>query len=383
MIWPLVELLIRNWAICIIVLTFVILVVVPLLILNRYVTIAFNILRTTSPPLARGPLDYVRLIGEPVSFPAYDGLPVNGMIIRGNPDVTRRGLIVFAHEYSSDMYSCARYCRALFEAGYDVFTFDFRGHGQTGCPPEYTPRQWITDRDMHDMHGAIAFILSWLEEHDLPRTVGMVGISRGAAAAILAAEATPEIRAIVVDGAFSTDTTIEFLMRRWAYIYARVRFVYENHHPAFWRFLRRMMFNRASRVFRCRFPSVRKAIQRMKPCPVLFIHGERDSYLPVEQSRKLYALAPQPKYLWIAASAKHNQAVIVHAEYYAALTTAFFDRYLAGMPEAGERLVAPACNPGNAVTIASNAPGRASLDSGAAGPPTGGRPSSAARPQSS
>jgi fermentation-respiration switch protein FrsA (DUF1100 family) len=77
---------------------------------------------------------------------------------------------------------------------------------------------------------------------------------------------------------------------------------------------------------------VRKAIQRMKPRAMLFIHGEKDSYIPVQQSRLLYALAAQPKFLWIAPGARHNQAVVLHPERYDRLTIGFFDQYLAGLP---------------------------------------------------
>jgi pimeloyl-ACP methyl ester carboxylesterase len=254
------------------------------------------------------------------------------MLIRAKDDMPQRGLIVFAHEFCSDMYSCARYCRPLQEAGYNILTFDFRGHGQSPCEPDYAPRQWVTDRDLDDMRGAVAFAATWLEEQSLPTRIGIFGISRGACAAILAAVEDPRIGVIAADGAFSTDTTIEYFMKRWAYIFARVKFVYENHPPIFWRFLRWSMMHFARREFRCRFPSVRKAIRRMTPRPVLFIHGEKDSYLPVEQSRRLYALAGQPKYLWVVPDARHNQAVVHHPELYAELTRGFFDQHLAGLP---------------------------------------------------
>jgi len=328
--WSVVEALSRNWAIVVIALTIATLLVVPTLVLLKYVRISLNIMRTTKPPLAHGPLDFDRLTGEPVSFPAYDGLPLQGMLIRADARVPRRGLVLFAHEFCSDMYSCARYCRPLQEAGYDIVTFDFRGHGQSPCPPDYTPRQWISDREIDDMRGAVAFAEGWLEEHGYPVELGAFGISRGACAAIVAAAEDARIWAIVADGAFSTDTTIEHFMKRWAYIFARVRFIYENHPPMFWRFLRWSMMRFARREFGCRFPSVRKVIRRLTPRPMLFIHGEKDSYLPVEQSRRLYALAPQPKYLWIAPGARHNQAVIHHPEFYAELTVGFFDRHLAG-----------------------------------------------------
>ena len=342
--WTLLDALARNWAIVAIVSTIVSLSLVPALIIIKYARISLNIMRSTKPPLARSPLDFDRLHGECVSFPAFDGLPLSGMLVHAEPSLPRRGMVIFAHEFCSDMQSCARYCRPLQEIGYDVFTFDFRGHGQSECEPRYSPRQWVTDREVNDMRGAVAFVQRWLEEQGHATDIGLFGISRGACAAILAAAENEDIRVIVADGAFSTDTTIEHFMKRWAYIFAKVRVVYQNHPPIFWRFLRWSMIGFARREFRCRFPSVRKAIQRMTPRPILFVHGEKDSYLPVEQSRRLYALAGQPKYLWIAPGARHNQAVVYHPRDYAELTTAIFDQYLAGVQPQGAS--APAREPG-------------------------------------
>ncbi len=346
MTWSFLHVLARNWALVVIVLTTATLIVVPLLILLKYVRISLNIMRDTKPPLARNPLDFDRrLVGEPVNLHAYDGLPLAGMMIPADSSVPRRGMILFAHEFCSDMHSCARYCRPLQEVGYDVFTFDFRGHGQSRSTADYTPRQWVSDREVNDMRGAVEFVQAWLEERGLPPDIGVFGISRGACAAILVAAENPAIRAIVSDGAFSTDTTIEYFMKRWAYIFAKVRVVYENHPPVFWRFLRWSMMGFARREFKTRFPSVRKVIARMTPRPMFFIHGAKDSYLPVEQSRRLYALAGQPKYLWVAADARHNQAVALHPEQYARLTIGFFDRYLAGAAAAPAIAAAPGARP--------------------------------------
>lgn len=351
--WSVQTFISRNWAMVAIASTIVTLVLVPFLILRKYVRIALNVMENTQPPLARDPLDFERVRGETVTFPSYDGMPLNGMIVRAPPDVPRRGMIVFAHEFCSDLHSCARYCRPLIDAGYDVFSFDFRGHGQSPAEPDYHPKQWVTDRELNDIRGAVAFIAAWLEERKLDPHIGLVGISRGACAAILVAAENERIRAVLVDGAFSTDTVIEHYMQRWAYIFARVRVVYENHHPAFWRLLRWLMIRCAARRFGCRFLSVRKAISRMSPRPMLFIHGEKDSYLPVEQSRKLYALAAQPKTLWVAPGARHNQAVVVHPEKYAKLTLRFFNTHLAAMADEPESTagVAAARNQADSVNV--------------------------------
>ncbi len=327
--WSVLDALARNWAMVAIISTIVTLLIVPTLVLRKYVRIALNIMRTTKPPLARSPLDFDRIVGEPYTFPAFDELPLSGMLIRASDANPRRGLIVFAHEFCSDMHSCARYCRPLSEAGYDILTFDFRGHGQSECPPHYTPRQWVTNRELDDIRGAVAFAERWLAERRMPVEIGVFGVSRGGCAAILAARENPSIKALVVDGAFSTDTTVEYFMRRWAYIFTNIQFDFDAYPREFWRLLRWLMIGRAEREFRCRFPSVRKALAAMTPRPMYFIHGEKDSYLPVEQSRRLYALAGQPKHFWVAPDARHNQAVVIHPEVYARMTVGFFDRYLA------------------------------------------------------
>jgi pimeloyl-ACP methyl ester carboxylesterase len=158
-----------------------------------------------------------------------------------------------------------------------------------------------------------------------------LGISRGAAAGILASVYHPCVKALVTDGLFSSDMALEALMKRWAYIFARVRLIYENHPPAFWQLLRRLLFHHCRRRLKCEFPSVRKTLHRMGPKAMFLIHGERDSYIPADQCRSLYALAPQPKYLWVVPGAKHNQAAVVEPAQYAERTVAFFDRHLAGV----------------------------------------------------
>lgn len=324
--WQLIS---RNWALVSIASTVTFLIVVPALILRKYVNIMFNIMRDTPPPLSIGPTDFQRIDGERVTFRSFDNLNLCGMFLTGRHNGRPKGMIIFFHEYLSDMYSCARYCRPLLDAGYDVFSFDFRGHGNSKGEPGYTPRQWVTEREVNDALGAIAHVEFWLEEQGRPVEVGLFGISRGAAAAIIAGANNPAVKTVVTDGVFSTDTTLEYFMQRWAYIFAKVRFVYENHPPIFWTFLRVLLYWECRRRLKCTFPSVRKTLRRMaNSVPMLFIHGERDSYIPVEQSQLLYETAPGPKSIWVVPKAKHNQSVIICPDYYAKRTVEFFDQYL-------------------------------------------------------
>lgn len=329
--WMIWQFIARNWAMATIIVTVVATVAICALVLGRYVRIMLNIMKDTPPPLAMGPLDFERIQGHVVRFRAFDGTSLRGMFLLADRSQPRKGLILFCHEFASDMYSAARYCRPLIENGYDVFSFDFRGHGESSCSEEYQPRQWVSDREVDDVLGAIAFAEDYLESQGLPVELGVFGISRGAGAAVIAARRNPAVKAIITDGLFSNDITLEALMKRWAYIFAKVKFVYENHPPEFWQFLRWLLFVFAHRKFHCYFPSVRKILPWMLPRPIFMIHGERDSYIPNEQARYLHQLAPGPKSLWIVPGAKHNQGVVVSPEQYAEKTLGFFDHYLAGI----------------------------------------------------
>jgi len=323
-------------------------------VLSKYVRLMLNIIRDT-PSFLFNPVDYELIEGCKVNFRAFDGTLLQGMYVRADfPTVSAveemgsqctegtdrngryispdsRGVIIFCHEYGSDMHSWARYCNILRKSGFDIFTFDFRSHGQSGRLSDYEPRFWCTDKEVFDCLGALALVQTQLEEENRDLPIGFLGISRGGCAALMTAAAAPKdssLKAVLTDGSFSTDTLLELFMKRWVHIFARVRFVYENHHRLFWHFLRWLLLKFARIRFHCRFPSVRKNLRRIKDQAVFFIHGERDSYIPQEQARRLYELSPLPRYLWVVPGAKHNQSVAADAALYNALTVGFFERFL-------------------------------------------------------
>lgn len=333
---PVWEFATRNWALLSIATTLVLLTVFPAIILRKYVRIALNIMDDFAPPVLPDSRESLRQDGKPVRFSAFDGHLLNGTILPAIDAPRRKGLIIFAHEFGVDRWSCYPFVQPLRTAGFDVLAFDFRGHGDSPSEAGYKPRQFPSDREQADMLGAIAYAEHYLQEHHRPRELGLFGLSRGAGASILAAVGIESVKCIAVDGAFSSDKVMEYLLKRWASIFARLRFVYENHPPSFWRFLRWLIFVQTEKKFGCGYPSVAKALRRLRCKPLFFIHGERDSIIPVEQTEMLYSLAWDPKYLWTIPRARHNQSVVQQPQEYARRITAFFDRYLAGQ-EAAER----------------------------------------------
>ncbi|MFW6132316.1 MAG: alpha/beta hydrolase [Planctomycetota bacterium] len=333
----------RHWAAVAIGVTLVSLVLFVVLVVSKYIRICLNIFCDTPAPQVTGAGDFRPLTGEVVRFRSFDGTSLRGMYVpSARAARRRRGAVVFCHEFGADMHSCGRYVRPLVEAGFDVFSFDFRAHGESSCSKDYTPLQWPSDKDQEDVLGACAYVETALEAQGRPPHIGVFGISRGAGAALLAAASDPNIKAIVCDGAFSTDSTVITMMKRWAHIYARVRLVYENHPEGFWRLLYWLLIRFAQRRQGCRYPSVRRALKDMQPRPILFIHGGRDRYIEQDQTRLLYCEAPRPRYLWVVPAAKHNQSAAMQPQQYAARTVGFFRKYLAGEQVSEASITAPA-----------------------------------------
>ncbi len=211
-----------NWAVMIIAGTSLSLLAFCVHLVRKYVRICLNIFMDTPTPLLAGPRDFQIIRGEEVRFRSFDGTSLRGMWLRTAERSAVRGTIIFCHEFGSDMYSCARYARPLIETGFDVFTFDFRGHGDSSCPSGYKAVPWASDKELEDVLGASAYVEDELAAAGRPVRIGVFGISRGAGAAILAAGSDPNIVCILSDGAFGTRCTTVSFMKRWARIFARV-----------------------------------------------------------------------------------------------------------------------------------------------------------------
>jgi len=264
---------------------------------------------------------------EDVTFPTRDGLWLKGSYLRGQRS-RRRGVILFGTEFGSNRWSCYQYCRGLLEAGFDVFTFEFRNCGDSEGLPDYEPLQWVTDYEVEDVRSAIRYLRSRPDAD--PRGIGFFGVSRGGSAGLIAAADEPYIRCIVTDGAFATISTMVPYMQKWVSLYSLRWNIYRYLPRWIYVLAAQMALWRLSRQRRCRFPSLERAIAQIAPRPLLMIHGGNDTYIRPEWARELFDRAGQPKELWIVEGAKHNQAVQVAVEEYQQRICQFFLMHLAG-----------------------------------------------------
>lgn len=72
------------------------------------------------------------------------------------------------------------------------------------------------------------------------------------------------------------------------------------------------------------------SLRQVEKCslPMLFIHGEKDDYVPTEMVYQLYEAKPQPKAIWIAPGSGHAMSYHDHPEEYTRQVRQFLSRYL-------------------------------------------------------
>jgi pimeloyl-ACP methyl ester carboxylesterase len=266
---------------------------------------------------------------ERVRFPTSDGLMLSGCYLRASQP--RRGVILFGLEFGSNCWSCRSYCEHLVERGFDVFAFESRNQGTSDAMPGYDPLQWLTDYEVRDAEAALAHLKNRPDAD--PRGVGFFGISKGAAAGLIAASRDPYIRCCVTDGVFGTYTTLVPYMKQWFRIY-NSNYAVQGLIPLwFYGLVGLVGLRQIEQERSCQFPHLEKYLPALAPRPLLMIHGKADTYIKPEMATKLFSFARQPKEFWLVENAKHNLSLQVAGEEYRQRVLRFFEQHLATTPQ--------------------------------------------------
>ena len=286
--------------------------------------------------------------GEPVEFATDDGLTLAGTYLKART-AGRAGVMVYCHEFLSDRWSYRPYVDHLRDLGFDVFTFDFRNHGESQVEPGYEPMHWASDREVRDLRAALAYLRTRPDRD--PAGYGLFGVSRGGATALLVTPHERDVWGVITDGAFPTIGTMMAYILRWAELYLRNPLVRNSIPRWLYRSLARSGRRRSERGRGCRFPDLEKAVARLAPRPWLAIHGQRDTYISPEVVEECFDRGNGPREMWLVPDAKHNRCREREPEAYAGHLLDFVDRYAPRRPitespepasDAGRRALASA-----------------------------------------
>lgn len=247
-----------------------------------------------------------RTVGEPpaelnarqVEFSSPSGSQIQGWFVPGQG----QGVIVLMHCLRGDRRNMLGRARFLHAAGYSVLLFDFRAHGESkGSPITFG---YLESRDAHS---AVKFARTSAPG----QPVGIIGWSLGGAACLLG-EAPADADAIILEAVFPTieDAIANRLEMRFGSCgrYFAPLFALQMR----WAGIPTESLRPAEKI-----PAVQ--------CPVFIIAGTSDRRTPLEESKRLFNAAPEPKTFWAVEGAAHTDLYQYAGKAYEQKVLTFFE----------------------------------------------------------
>lgn len=226
-------------------------------------------------------------------------------------DGSRRA-VVLVHGWNSSRTNefqgrFPEFAAALQRRGFAVLMLDLRGHGASG---DAHFSFGLTER--RDVEGAV----DWLKLQGFrPGSIGVLGVSMGAAAAIGAAADDADIGALVEDCSFAEIAPL--IEREWSHTTPLPQFFLPS----------TVLMGQLLYGYAIWDSRPAGEIGAIAPRPVLIIHGGGDKFTPVDHGRQLKAAAPSAEY-WEVPGADHARSYAADPAAYVDRVASFFERGL-------------------------------------------------------
>lgn len=247
---------------------------------------------------------------ESIIFPSTDGLSLVGWFIFPRGEQGNGAAIILCHGYGGTRSEMLPVAAILARHGYSALLFDFRGHGES-------EGDLVTFgyHEVQDVQGAVGYLHTRPEVK--PDRIGLLGQSMGGATAIRAAAQTPEIKAIVTEGAYAS--LADMMANDFTNLTGLPKFPFAPLMVALGEWQTSLDVSLVRPV---------DDIARLSPRPVLLIHGLSDAVLPPENARRLYQAAGDPRSLWQPEGVGHGASARQQPAEFEAWVITFFDEAL-------------------------------------------------------
>ena len=238
-----------------------------------------------------------------VTFYNWRGELLSGWLALQKPQAP---VIILSHGTPGNRVGMLSRAAFLYKHGYNILLFDFQSYGKS-----QGVMSTLGMVESEDILAAISYI------HGLPEMiyskVGVVGLSMGATAAVLAAARSKDILALVAESCPVDATLITSDVPSQAARLADQQLIEQVY---------------GVDVTKARPIDV---IGKLAGRTALFlINGDNDGTTPLDGMQSLYRAAGQPKQQLVAAGAGHAQSYDDDTSSYISHVNAFFDKYLMG-----------------------------------------------------
>lgn len=232
---------------------------------------------------------------ENVTIKSFDNLILHGYKIL-NPSQTNNWVITI-HGYNSNGAEMTNYAKKFYEEGYNVLIPDLRAHGYS--EGNYIGMGW------HDRLDIIKWINFIIKENSNAKII-LHGVSMGAATACMVSgeELPSNVKVIIADCGYSSvweeftyQLKQKFKLPNFPFLHAA------------------SVVTRIRAGYNLKRASVINQVAKSKT-PILFIHGDKDDFVPYEMMDKLYNAAKCPKEKITIAGADHAKCVVQDPDTY-------------------------------------------------------------------
>lgn len=220
-------------------------------------------------------------------------------------DTPTHNWIISIHGYKDSHHFMLPYGAVFYQKGYHVLLPDNRAHGAS--EGKYIGMGWLDKED-------IAEWIQWVIGQDAEAKIILHGVSMGGATVMMTAgKNLDHVIGYIEDCGYTNVWDI------FAYVMKR-----DYHLPAF------------PILHACRLISKHRlgydyveasALSQLEKCdkPMLFIHGEKDDFVPTDMGHRLYEAFPGKKDIYIAKDAGHANAMDFDPSTYFAKVFEFID----------------------------------------------------------
>lgn len=275
------------------------------------VKVGLGLTKPEKKPIVLFPSDY-GIEFQDISFLSNDGeTKLSGWVLE--PAVPVKMNLILAHGYKGNRYEdnipFFPLANDLLLKGYRIVMFDFRYAGESEGK-----MTTVSAKEKLDVIGAVDWVTDHFEE-----PVGLLGISMGGAASIMAAAESEKVIAVVADSSFSDlHEYLKVNLPLWTDL---PDFPFTPFILTIIPLITDLDPKEASPI---------TDLVKVAPRPVLFIHNKQDDKIPYTESEKMAKIDPTTFELWLTNGKGHVKSFEQNPAAYIKKIDEFFEGVLTG-----------------------------------------------------